>query len=685
MKHFLLSLIMSLAIGLATDSPRAETVLGANGASGLGLVPKAGVLSRGTVTFDYSKAVPGHPQFEGFNYQIGAGLGEGLEINFRLATQSNACNFFKDECPPGTVRDLAGSFKYTLPIASLKPWGVSAAIGALDIGGAATNFRSYYLTATKQTAQWDITLGAAQGQSRYSHLDGIFASVEFRPTPWLKTALQHLNGQSTAHAALTTEILNSGVHAYVGWHRALQASDVLPQQWFSSGLVLPMTTVRDQHKATLRSQARAVRPLRMEDVQTALERQGFREAAIEMRGNRVLQVRVNNVAYPRNVLDAAGVALGVLAGLPDDVVAEIELVVHQRNIPLLRVAAPPSCLRQWYQDGPVCKELTMQSLTHESPPSSSAVTSQSAWAGAFRPEVILSPAASYSIGTEVSSIDLQAAVVSNVVMPLWRGATVDVARIDPVSDWRSREFETGGYFANERYRARTTRVMFHQLWSVPAARTVVRASLGRGFIDWKGAHVETLTTSADGAHRLGVIAGRFKGPVPLDPIFGLPIFEASPEKRHYHLINYRYAWDGPMRMATEVVAGRFWGQDDGAQLTQRFWFGDANVGAYYRRTQLPNVDKPVAFAGLMFTFPLTPRASTGWNWAGVRGPTNFALNIESKVGETDNLLTRGYGEIPRFGESVTQFLNHDRYAGEYFRAHVWRLKNAFKELTHDGP
>lgn len=676
---------MGLALSLTGPGVGAENILGTNGVSGLGLVPKAQVLNQGTVTFDYSKAVPGHPQSKGFNYQIGTGLGQGLEINFRLATQSNSCNFFNGECPPNTIRDLAGSFKYTLPIASLKPWGVSAAIGALDIGGAATQFRSYYLTTTKQTDQWDFTLGAAQGQSRFSHLDGIFASVEYRPTPWLKTAVQHLNGQATAHAALTTEVLNSGVHAYVGMHRALQASPVLPQQWVSLGLVVPMNTVKDQDRSSPRPQVRAVKPLRMEDVQAALERQGFRDASIDMRANRVLQVRVNNVAYPRNLLDAAGVAMGVLAGLPDDLVAEIELVIQQRNLPLLRVAAPPSCIRQWYLDGSGCKELTIQSLTHEPAPHDRAVNWREAWAGAFRPELIISPAAAYNIGTEIASIDLQAAVVSNVVVPLWRGATLDIARIDPVNEWRSREFEPGGFFANERYKARTTRRMLHQLWDLPGVNTVVRASLGRGFIDWKGAHIETLSTSPGGAHRLGIIAGSFEGPVPTDPIFGLPIFEASPEKRNYHLFNYRYAWGGPMHMATEVVAGRFWGQDDGVQLTQRFWFGDANVGAYYRRSKLPTADKPLAFAGLMFTFPLTPRASPGWKWGGVRGATNFALNIETKVGDTDNLLSRGYGEIPRFGESVAQFLNQDRYAGQYFRTQAWRMKNAFQELTQDGP
>jgi hypothetical protein len=678
--------LLTLASCLMTlvSMAHAQNVLGANGASGLGLVPKAEVLRRGTVTFDYSQAIPGHPSPDGFNYQLGTGLGEGLEINFRLAAQSNRCNAFIGECPPNSIRDLVGSVKDLLPIAPLRQWGISTAVGALDIGGAATNFRSYYLTGTKQSDQWDFTLGAAKGESPYSHLDGAFGSIEYRPYGWLKTSLQHLKGQTTAHAALIAGIPYTSAQAYVGVHRSVTQSAVLPQQWFSFGVVVPMSELESASVAVKRETRRTVQPLRLEQVKEALARQGFHDAAVTMRSNRVLQVRVNNVAYARNSLDAVGVALGVLAGLPDELVAEIELVLQQRNIPQLRVAVAPSCVRQWFSDERTCTDITIQSLLHERPAASSEGRELSWWTGAFRPELIISPAASYNIGTEVAAIDMQTAVVSNVVLPLWRGATLDAARIDPVKDLKSREFERGGFFAQERYKARLTRLMVHQLWDFPAANTVIRASIGRGFIDWKGAHLETMTTSPQGAHRLGIITGRFEGPPPLDPIFGLPIYLAPAEKREYGLLNYRYAWDAQMRMSTELVAGRFWGQDEGAQVTQRFWFGDANVGAYYRRTKMPSMDKPTAFAGLMFTFPLTPRAATGWRWGGIRGPNNFALNIETKVGETDNLLTRGFAEIPRFGESVAQFLNQDRFAGDYFRAHQWRMKNAFKELTQNS-
>lgn len=664
----------------------ADSILGTNGASGLGLVPKAEVLPRGTVTFDYSQAIPGHPRSEGFNYQVGSGLGEGLEINFRLAAQSNRCNDFAGQCPPGSIRDLAGSFKFVVPAPWLRSYGVTTAIGALDVGGAATNFRSFYLTNTKQTEQWDFTLGYASGKSPYSHLDGAFAAVEYRPFDWLKAGVQHLRGQVTAHAVALHDIPFTPAQAYIGAHRAFTDSPVLPQQWFSFGLVVPMSSYERREASAQSKQAeaqRSVKPVTIGGLAQALEQQGFYEPEIKSLPNRMLQVSVNNTAYARNLLDAAGVAAGVLAGLSPEEVAEFDLVVHYRNIPLLRMRAEPLCLKEWLSGGEPCNRIELQSSVNETPSNSTNQAPKKWWAGAGRPEVIVFPAASYSIGTEVAAIDVQTAVVSNLVVPLWRGATFDIARIDPTS-LRSREFERGGLFSGDAFKARMTRRMVHQVWDVQSLNTVVRASYGRGFIVWDGAHLDTITTSPDGRHRMGLTTGRFEGPPPRDPFFGLPIFGAPNERRTYNLANYRYAWDDRQRMTTELVAGKFWGQDTGAQFTQRFWFGDSSIAAYYRSTRMPMMDKPVAFAGLLFTFPLTPRSTTGWKWGGVRGANNFALNVESKVGETDNRLTFGYGEIPRFGEGVAQFVNQDRYSGAYYRANTWRLRNAFRELTRDG-
>lgn len=676
-----LGLASCMAI-LAPSAVYAEAIAGANGASGIGLIPTASVLPRGIVTFDYSRAVPGHPKPEGYNYQVGAGLGEGLELNFRLATQSNRCNYFYGECPPDTIRDLSGSLKYTLPIRFLNPYRISTAIGAVDIGGAATNFRSYYFTSTKSFDLWSVTLGYASKKATYSNLDGAFGSLEVHPRDWMQVSLQTIGGRHTAHAVAITPVPFTPAQAYIGFNRSITESPTLPKQWTSFGLVVPMSTTSKSTTAESSRSERRVVAVSVNDVYKKLIQQGFYQPHIELKDQRVLKVTLNNTAYPRNVMDAAGVALGVLAGLPGNEVAEVDLVLQYRGLPLIRAVASPSCIRQWFADGEPCTDIVVTStLAPDSRDDKPMPTRW--WSGALRPELILTPAASYSIGTEVAAIDAQAAVVSNLVVPLWKGATFDVARIDPVN-WDSREFEPGGFFARDRYQARVTRRMIHQVWAIPKINSLVRASVGRGFIAWKGAHLDTATFSNEGSHRVGMTMGSFEGPVPRDPLFNLPIFGAGPEKRTYFLPSYRYAWDASQRMTSEITAGRFWGQDEGIQISQRFWFGDANIAAYYRRTKMPQMEQPIAFAGLLFTFPLTPRSSTGWQWAGIRGPNNFAMNVESKVGDKDNLLTLGYGEIPRFGEGITQFANQDRNSTAYYRANLWRLRNAFRELTRDG-
>ena len=75
-------LIFSFCLCMFTSlSVQAADFISANGYSGLGLVPSAEVLTTGAAVLNYDTALPGAPVPSGYNYQVGFGIYEGLELN----------------------------------------------------------------------------------------------------------------------------------------------------------------------------------------------------------------------------------------------------------------------------------------------------------------------------------------------------------------------------------------------------------------------------------------------------------------------------------------------------------------------------------------------------------------------------------------------------------------------------
>jgi hypothetical protein len=149
------------------------------------------------------------------------------------------------------------------------------------------------------------------------------------------------------------------------------------------------------------------------------------------------------------------------------------------------------------------------------------------------------------------------------------------------------------------------------------------------------------------------------------------------------LFNYRYAWNDAQTMTTEVSQGKFFGGDEGFQISQKFWHGDSNVSIYFRRSKMSDGSPSVAFAGLQINIPITPRSNPGNRYVGLQGVSQWSYSFETKILEEDNRLTAGYGSIPTLGESLSTTLNRDRSSTQYFRDNSWRVKNAFVNLTDE--
>lgn len=649
----------------ATLPAHSAEYLSPNGYSGLGLVPSAGVLSTGVAVLNYDTALPGASNPAGYNNQIGFGLFDNLELVGRLATNDLRCNMFRaGACPKDNIRDFSASMKYSLPIDWLKNNNAKVAFGVNDVGGAASYFKSYYVVASKSFDNIDLTLGRAKAKADHAILDGNFGAATWNVNSWSQLSLQRIGGDSWANAAVSVPILDTGMSAWFNYNRRLSDSPLTEKQWTGFGISIPLDRVEKTRQANSPAPSRAVARIDETELVDALKKNGFYNPKIGKTPSGKVIIELENTSYQWNILDAAGVALGLIAGAHADAQRDFDLIVSTRGIKQLLIRSNAKCVKKWLEEDEWCEKFEIKSLNNKGYDAVD-VTWDAGASWQFRPELILTPTLVSPIATEYGVFDIDLGVNVNTVLPLWRGAYWDFNHIYPL-DYRTTNFEQGGPFYASRLKSVASRRMLHQLLSFPVVNTQARLSAGMAYNVWDGAQVETSTQSNNGRHKVGLTAGSFK----------TDTLKVNNEKS-YHLLNYRYVWDDAQKTSTELTNGKFWGGDNGYLIGQRFWHGDTALMLYIKRSRLTEADPLVSFAGIQFSIPLTPRKNTGMEYFSVRGGSQWTYTIESRIFDKDNRITVGPGEIPKIGDPLVQTFNRDRNTTQYYESNIGRIKNAF--------
>ncbi|MDM0053456.1 YjbH domain-containing protein [Variovorax sp. J22R115] len=244
-------------LALATQSALAqqEAVLNSAGYSGLSVTPTARLMRWGTTALAYDNQVPGAPAnsrygTSGHNFVAGFGLLPNLEVSGRIAASTLNTHCYTEPCG---VRDLSFNFKAGLPLDRAGRW--YAAVGATDLGGAATYFRSAYGVLTySPDRQLDLSLGYARRENdRFNRasappIDGPFASALYRPLPWLQGHVEYVDGSAWAGARVfaPSEWLPAGWSAHVGANVRLTGDGHTARNWWSVGLTVPLYKVPTQ-------------------------------------------------------------------------------------------------------------------------------------------------------------------------------------------------------------------------------------------------------------------------------------------------------------------------------------------------------------------------------------------------------------------------------------------------------
>ena len=652
-----------------------------NGYMGLGVVPSASSLKLGYSSISFDPTLPGAANTKGYNTQIGLGLYDGLELVGRLATNDQRCNMFQaGACPANTIRDFSVSLKWSLPIQWLKLNNANLALGVTDVGGAASYFKSYYAVASKEMGPFEVSIGQGKAMANYALLNGTFGGLTYRPSKWLDLNVQKIGSNSWAVASVKSEIPYTQASGYITLNQRLTEAPVTEKQWVGVGVSIPLDGTanrkkdRQQNTSSRALSNKSIANLRPEDLYGLLKMNGFYKPLIS-ENQKQLKIEIENTAYAWNTVDAIGVALGVLATTHGNEARQtFELHVTSRGISQVVVTGDAPCLKRWLETGEVCASLSIRSGLQRvgnhaglDEINISKLLGLANWS--FRPEFVISPTLVSSIGTEFGSFDMDGGVNINVVLPLWTGATLETNQVKPLGIG-TRGFEQGGVFYASRLKPATSRTLIHQLVNVPSINTQARLSLGTAYTTWDGHQVETSAQSDNGRHRLGLTSGSFKNDT-------LP----SNNRKNYELATYRYAHDDRMSTVTEMTTGKYWGGDKGWSIGQRFWHGDTALNIYLRRTRMTESAPLVSFAGLQFSIPITPRVNKGLEHVTLRGTNQWTYTLESRVFDRENLLTGGYGEVPRIGDSLIQTFNRDRNSTRYLESSLIRAKSAFNELS----
>ena len=690
-----------LSLTAAALSVPALAQLAPAGFTGAINTPTADVLNTGTVGAAWNNSNPekkrDYPGVGAFG-SINAGFGvlPGLELVGRLAFDGDLkCSMYVQNPPCQTwTRDLSVGGKYQLPFRL--GWNTRLAFGAVDVGGAATNFRSYYGVATSSLGPLDFSVGYGKGSHTYPSLDGAFGSAQVFLTEHWQALAEYDTRESRAGIRYSRPV-SEQVALDLGASRKFSSNT--EQQTWQLGLGLTYTFGK-QAAARVAGSGIAAAPRatvalqpatpagRAEQLAERLRAAGFSSVWVGFDDAKGWVVQAEPMAWRKNRLDALGVALSVWLKEAQSGERVLLALSYLRN-PVLTVRTTALCLARFVDGGWLCDGQAALTLDN----GEAARAPQLGWAVAapsaapweqFSLQLEVGPALRQRVGTEVGLYDASLGLDLGWEMPLGRGILWQGQATAPVAN--TQNFASGGLFSSYRIQSRleTATVSYQQQL---APRIWAQASLGYIEHNDLGGQLDLAWLSPEGRLRLSAMGGYYQG----KDATGLTQDTVS----HSTALLAARSSVVSGRWMLEAQGGQFYNQDRGIRLASHHWFGDnrltlqlldsaSGTGGSMPRTK---------FAGIMLTIPIGGPASyvipglTRDPWiAGqarndsggaitVRGRDQWAYGLETKVGSTDNYITSGYGVAPAIRHGLmTDTLDYDRAGLADMTANLYRVR-----------
>lgn len=653
--------------------------------------PVAQVLQMGTVAASLANNVPEksnpYPGIGGFGtLNMGLSLLEGLETFGRLSFSGDLqCNMHLAGCQSGQ-RDLSVSAKYQLPIKL--PMNTRLATGVTDYGGAATNFRSKYFVATSDLGVLDVSVGYAQKSSSGALLNGSFGSVVVRVTEQLK--VQYENDSKTKRIgaayffnlgkytdlslgisqqrATATQIGNRQVNAVLVMNLGQKQSKLiretemsqpqhLAEQRAQVNTTLELPPVKSEISKVAKLHKDVTRNKSFKNLEIALKEAGFGRIHISASSNNFVWIQVEPVAWRKSKLQAMGKALQALLMQHElEYFDQWLITLTHEGWPVLNALTNSHCAQSFKAGFDFCADhAAVEFFSHSELPNSLTNKMESAtpittakdavW---LAPQFEIGFNLRSSLATEYGLADYSAALELTSEVALAKGLGLQITASAPLS--HSGDFSQGHVFA-DRLHMKTQMTQALLTYWQPFGQFAVQGSAGYINATDRGGQLDGTWHNRDGRLRLSGLVGRYNNTE------GRYVNDRMPS-----LASMRYSIL-PAKWQVELTAGQFYNQDRGYLLATHHQMGDTQFKIYLRKTGLrENLAKPVRnFAGIEISLPLGPDKAGQVAGFSVRGQDRWQTSAETKVGTTDNILTLGYGLVPKPKHGLmTDVIDFDR-------------------------
>ncbi len=664
--------------------------------------PTADVLPAGTLAASYSNTIPewsnrwpGVGAFGGLNF--GFGLLPGVEAIGRLTFNGDIhCDSYRPGCR-STTRDLSVGFKAQLPIhwllpeeSLLKP---RFAVGLSDYGGAATNFRQVFGVASLAGGPVDLSLGYARKTGGFEGglMDGFFGSANLQLTRELAAVLEHDTRETRLGLAYRYAISPQ-------WEVLLAASQKLTDE---TGQRRIQTSVGLVYSIDRHRQIRGLAPAELTELLSraeigqvrlnastvaarpsdlairlvrSLKAYGFTDISLT-KTSRGWAIQAEPTSWRQNRMDAAGALLAAtyLTGFPMDDELVMRLSFRENVVFGLRTSA--RCMEAFAEGRDRCGSRPSLELNghagrfeQEGEPEQSLV--QRSESSRYWPQFEISPAMSYTAGTEFGLFDYSLGVTLGWEVPLYRGLSWQGYRnwlLSESEDFTNPRsyFRRVGLGEDTRWGANLLTYQ-HRFWS----STWLQGSVGYLGPRTRGQQIDAAWLSPSGRFRLSLTKGAWeRRGAALDP----------------QIAAFRVAMI-PGRWNLEVAGGEFLNNDPGWRVESMHQFGSNRIRFYYRETGPGNNATPYKrkFAGFSINVPIGPAEATRVGNATVRGRDQWPVGLETKVGEADNYIELGYGLFPVVRHAlISDVLDYDRGGEIALEANRYRIRAMFLERLQE--
>jgi len=679
----------AVALTLATLVPAAwATQVTPLGHSGAINTPTAAVLPTGTAAFAMTNSVPEWKQVYttqgAFGGLVGGfGLLPGLEVFGRLTYDGDLqCNMYDAACK-ARGRDLSLNAKYQLPLKL--PLETRLAVGVTDFGGAATNFRQTYAVATSQLGPVDVSLGKSSSTSATALMHGMFGSAELHLTPQLAVAVEDDTRTRRVGAHYTMPVTRH-LDLQVGVSKRLTGSaDQKSGQLQATLLYVPEAAKPAGKKTTTDILWGAVEPANGGNVVgegtqtttstqeqakrllTLLEAAGFTHVAISVHPGangqpKVWVVKAEPTLWRQDALAAVRTALPHWAGVARDGSDELLLTLTYVQQPKLSAAVSRSCVdalatgqllctgRQPLQFffGNQVPDHLKPVLAQQAP-----VTVEGTQSARWKPQIELGVDVRNTVGTEYGLADYSLALDVGGELALDKGWLLQGHGVVPLS--ASEDYKEGGVFYAQSHKKAEFRQGLLSYWGNfnPAWPGQVALQVSAGAINPSsaGGQVDGVWQNPEGNWRVGGTVGAYQQ----------RLNSVQNTTRKTALVSVRNTLI-PGYWQVEGIAGQFFRGDVGFRINSHHWLGAQRLTLFYRSSGGQTAAMPkTSFAGFELSLPFGGAKAADLGWATARGRDRFGWGLSTKVGETNNNLTFGYGEVARPRRGVwTDVLDHDR-------------------------